>query len=123
MQKKLHPDAEVAIKKKVKEETKKELDYRFKKLEKNIIEKVSKNINGYLLENGEKMVENSTKKYKKKVRDSVVCILEGYKDLKDFVENAKKHNYGAKIDYKINQILRTDEFFNARSRCSINKGE
>lgn len=124
MSKRLSPDAKDAIAKEVRNETDKVLNRKFKEIEKNIIKKVSKNITGYLLQEcGEKIVENSRKKYKKKVRDSIVCILEGYKDLKDFVENANKQNYRAKIDYKINQILRTDEFLYARTRCSTNKGE
>lgn len=107
MIKKLSQEAVQAIKDEVKNETEKELNYRFKELEKNIIQSVSSSINDYLLQNSDFIVESSKKKYKKKIRNSVECILKGYKELKDFVDSAENIKCTCQINYKINHIIRT----------------
>ena len=107
MAKKLSQEAIQAIKDEVKCETERELNYRFKELEKNIIQNVSLSINDYLLQNSDYIVESSKKKYKKQIRNSVECILKGYKNLKDFVNSAEKIEYNCQINYRGNHIIRT----------------
>lgn len=108
MEKKLSLDAKKAILEDVRKETDRVLNHKFEELEKNMTEQISENLKNYLLSDGDKIIEKTKKNYRKKIKNSIQAILDGYADLRDFVNSANQTHYKAMIRYKQNGILRSN---------------
>lgn len=114
MEKKLSTDAKKAILEDVRNETDRVLNHKFEELEKNMTEQISKNIKNYLLANSDQIIEKSKKNYRKKVRNSIQAILDGYAELRDFVNSANQASYKVRTNYKANEIVRSNQSFFSR---------
>lgn len=114
MKKKLCEDAKECIKVETRNEVEKEMSRNCDFIIKIVTKEVSNNIISFLKINGEKLYEKSRNDYRKRIRTSVTCMLEGYRDLKSFVENSNKNEYGKRVHNKINKMIRSNEPIYAR---------
>lgn len=105
--KKLCDDAKECIKEEVKKEMSKFTSEIINQVTVEVTKNVTKNLTVFLKTNGIKLYQKGKYDTNKQMKKSIICILEGYNDLKAYVENTKKHVPSKKID----RMIRTNQYF------------